>query len=144
MACEGFNENVGRELVYDLFLKYESWKHSFGAFDVMDACFSIFCALKKHGYSGPQIDEVYIDEVQDFTQAELRLFLEVCADKNALFLTGDTCQTIARGVGFRFEELTTMFFDLKQSQLREFDEVGVKLADVPKAQICQVPEIPHT
>ena len=31
----------------------------------------------------------------------LRLLLEVCVDKNALFLTGDTGQTIARGVGFR-------------------------------------------
>jgi superfamily I DNA and RNA helicase len=53
--------------------------------------------------------QVYVDEVQDFTQSELRLFLEICANKNALLLTGDTCQTIARGVGFRFEELTTMF-----------------------------------
>ena len=35
---------------------------------------------------------------------------QVCADKNALFFTGDTCQTIARGVGFRFEDLTTMFY----------------------------------
>ena len=44
---------------------------------------------------------MYVDEVQDFTQAELRLFLEVTHDRNALFLTGDTCQTISRGVGFR-------------------------------------------
>lgn len=35
-------------------------------------------------------------------------------DKNGLFFTGDTCQTIARGVGFRFEELTTMFWDLAE------------------------------
>ena len=32
---------------------------------------------------------------------KLRLFLEVTHDRNALFLTGDTCQTISRGVGFR-------------------------------------------
>ena len=47
-------------------------------------------------------------QVQDFTQTQLRLFLLVAADPNSLFLTGDTCQTIARGVGFRFEELQTM------------------------------------
>lgn len=50
------------------------------------------------------------------SQVELRLFLEVCKDKNALLLTGDTCQTIARGVGFRFEELKTMFFNAKIAQ----------------------------
>lgn len=80
----------------------EAWKEAFGAYDVMDACASIFRALQRQGgYTGPRIDEMYVDEVQDFTQAELRLFLEVTHDRNALFLTGDTCQTISRGVGFR-------------------------------------------
>ena len=66
---------------------------------------------KKHGYPGAVIDSLVVDEVQDFTQAELRLFLECCSDKNGLFLTGDTCQTIARGVGFRFEDVRRMFCD---------------------------------
>ena len=79
--------------------------------------------------------------MQDFTQAELSLFLEACADKNALLLTGDTCQTIARGVGFRFEELTTMFYNMKVAQARQLEARGVRLADVPKEQLCQVPEI---
>ena len=70
---------VGRELVYDLFLKYEAWKECFGAYDVMDATYAIYSALREEGYSGPRLDEVYVDEVQDFTQAELRLFLEVPA-----------------------------------------------------------------
>ena len=38
---------------------------------------------------------------QDFTQAELLLGLRVVADPNGMFLCGDTCQTIARGIGFR-------------------------------------------
>lgn len=84
--------------------------------------YHIFCELKQRGYQGDPIHEIYVDEVQDFTQAELRLFLEVCVDKNALFLTGDTCQTIARGVGFRFEELTTMFARLLQQQQQEETE----------------------
>ena len=77
---------------------------------------------------GPRIDEVYVDEVQDFTQAELRLFLEVCHDKNALFLTGDTCQTIARGVGFRFEDLTTMFYHLAEVPQRAHPRARVGLS----------------
>jgi hypothetical protein len=42
------------------------------------------------------------DEVQDFTQAELLMDLRLVSDPNGLFLCGDTAQTIARGVGFRF------------------------------------------
>lgn len=122
-----------RDLIYDLFLRYESWKAVFRAFDVMDAVLHIYREIQCNGYPGDPIHEVYIDEVQDFTQAELRLFIAVCSDKNALFLTGDTCQTIARGVGFRFEELTTMFKRLQQAQesaapersLPEFDRIKV-------------------
>ena len=68
---------VGRDLVYDLYLKYEAWKEAIGAYDVMDACFAIYTALRAEGYRGPRLDEIYVDEVQDFTQAEIRLFLEV-------------------------------------------------------------------
>jgi hypothetical protein len=39
---------------------------------------------------------------------EAELLLDVrLADPNALFYCGDTCQTIARGVGFRFEDVRT-------------------------------------
>lgn len=132
----------GRSQVYDMYLKYEAWKEQCGAYDVMDACASIYGALARQGgYKGPRIDEIYVDEVQDFTQAELLLFLEACSDKNALLFTGDTCQTIARGVGFRFEELTTMFYNLRERQLRHLQVRGVQLADVPREQLCQVPEV---
>ena len=40
------------------------------------------------------------------------------ADPNSLFLTGDTCQTIARGVGFRFAELQSMFHELHERDPR--------------------------
>lgn len=40
--------------------------------------------------------------MQDFTQAELLMDLRIVSDPNGLFLCGDTAQTIARGVGFRF------------------------------------------
>ncbi len=39
---------------------------------------------------------------QDFTQAELLMDLRIVEDPNGLFLCGDTAQTIARGIGFRF------------------------------------------
>ena len=74
---------VGRDLVYDLYLKYEAWKEAIGAYDVMDACFAIYTALRAEGYRGPRLDEIYVDEVQDFTQAEIRLFLEVGLPRSA-------------------------------------------------------------
>lgn len=46
-----------------------------------------------------------VDEVQDLTQNAISLFM-MLAEKN-VFFSGDTAQTIAKGVGFRF-------FDLKQ------------------------------
>ena len=42
-------------------------------------------------------------QVQDFTQAELHLDLRVVSDPNSIFYCGDTAQTIARGVGFRWD-----------------------------------------
>ena len=31
----------GREMVYELYLKYEAWKEMLGAYDVMDACYAV-------------------------------------------------------------------------------------------------------
>ena len=66
---------------------------------------------------------------------------QVCHDKNGLFFTGDTCQTIARGVGFRFEELTTMFHHVRARQLSELAAAGWQLDDLPRHQRVRVPEI---
>ena len=132
---------VGREYVYELYLKYEAWKEAFGAYDVLDACFHIYRGLRAGGYRGPPLDEIYVDEVQDFTQAELRLFLEVARDKNRLFFTGDTCQTIARGVGFRFEDLKSMFYELGEQQRLELSRRGLRAEDVAKQTLVRVPKV---
>ena len=50
---------------------------------------------------GNLLRSIAISPPQDFTQAELLLALRVVADPNGLFMCGDTCQTIARGIGFR-------------------------------------------
>mmetsp|Transcript_32024 Transcript_32024/g.31727 ORF Transcript_32024/g.31727 Transcript_32024/m.31727 type:complete len:832 (-) Transcript_32024:2782-5277(-) len=53
-----------------------------------------------------------VDEVQDLTPATLYLLIQVTQQK--LFFSGDTAQTIAKGVGFRFCELSRLF---KESHL---------------------------
>ena len=51
-------------------------------------------------------DKVYVDEVQDNTQAEIGLFLLVARlNTDALFLAGDPAQSVVEGVDFRFEEV---------------------------------------
>ena len=51
-------------------------------------------------------DKVYVDEVQDNTQAEIALFFLVAGmNTRALFLAGDPAQAVVEGVDFRFEEI---------------------------------------
>ncbi len=57
--------------------------------------------------------ELYIDETQDFTQAELAVILKCCRYPNRSFLAGDTAQTIIKGISFRFEDLKSLFHGLK-------------------------------
>ena len=45
----------------------------FGAYDVMDAVYHIHRELRRDGYQGDRIDEIYIDEVQDKNVAESQL-----------------------------------------------------------------------
>ena len=64
-------------------------------------------------------DRVYVDEVQDCTQAEIALFL-VAAGMNtqALFLAGDPAQAVAEGVDFRFEEVRAVVYRLSNGRER--------------------------
>ena len=73
--------------------------------DVINHCYK---QLTKYPYEGIPIHFAVHDEVQDATQAELSLYMLIANSNNLLF-TGDTCQTIARGVGFRFSDLRSLF-----------------------------------
>ena len=43
------------------------------------------------GYEGDEwvIHQIFVDETQDFTQAELCLLIRCCQNPNDMFLTGD-------------------------------------------------------
>jgi len=99
-----------RTRVYYSFLAYESKKRSLGAFDLQDIIFHLFTRLRYEGYRGTPLHSITIDEVQDFSQSTLQLLMMMCKQQNGFFFTGDTCQTIARGVGFRFRELQGLFY----------------------------------
>ena len=61
------------------------------------------------------IHNFYIDEVQDFTEAELFLLLNLSHCPNGNFLCGDSAQSIMRGVSFRFTDVRSLFHELNES-----------------------------
>jgi superfamily I DNA/RNA helicase len=72
---------------------------------------------------GLNFDRVYVDEVQDYTQAEMLLFLLSGATSpqrgsnlnfNSLFLAGDPVQAVREGVSFRFEDVRGIAFALNK------------------------------
>ena len=98
-----------REIAYNLFKRYEEIKRRNGYFDDGDLVFNLFQRLSQLNDVNWCVHQFYIDEVQDFTQAELTLLLHCCRWPNGLFLTGDTAQSIMRGVSFRFSDLQSVF-----------------------------------
>ena len=106
-----------RQEIYEVFKKYQHFIKHRAEESLFDECefihnlFGRLCKLKEVPFS---IHSFYVDEVQDFTQAELSILLRCCKDPNNLFLTGDTAQSIMRGVSFRFSDLRSLFYKAKK------------------------------
>ncbi|XP_057251294.1 uncharacterized protein LOC130589375 [Beta vulgaris subsp. vulgaris] len=100
-----------REMIYQIFEDYEKKKVVRGEFDLADLVNDLHCRLKCEKYEGEIMDFVYIDEVQDLTLKQLALFKYICNNVEEGFVfAGDTAQTIARGVNFRFEDIKCLFY----------------------------------
>lgn len=120
-CADGTDKLPGRALVFKLYQKYEETKRTRNnttarkAYDCCDVGFHLLRALQNKEHKGlPGITHLYVDEVQDFLLQHLELLMLCCEDKNGLVFCGDTCQTIARGVEFRFADLMSLFHRLKQ------------------------------
>lgn len=77
------------------------------AYDLIDVVNYINTQFRWSGYYGPSIHYLMIDEVQDLPHSIIYLLSRVA--EQGVFFSGDTAQTIAKGVGFRFGDLKTMF-----------------------------------
>lgn len=73
----------------------------------MDAVNYILNRIRYCGYEGPEIHYIMIDEVQDLPHAIVYLLSKTAT--YGVFYSGDTAQTIAKGVGFRFCDLRSLF-----------------------------------
>lgn len=102
-----------RDKIYSLFLKYEKQKRENNEYDIADLVTHLYLELQKSGgFLGEKMHFLYVDEVQDFTQAQIALFKFICSNLEQGFIfAGDTAQTIARGVGFRFEDARRLYYE---------------------------------
>ncbi|XP_023410615.2 TPR and ankyrin repeat-containing protein 1 isoform X1 [Loxodonta africana] len=103
------NFKEDRSEIYSLFCLYQQIRSQKGYFDEEDVLYNLSRRLSKLQVLPWSIHELYGDEIQDFTQAELALLMKCVNDPNAMFLTGDTAQSIMRGVAFRFSDLRSLF-----------------------------------
>eukprot|EP00439_Symbiodinium_sp_Y106_P071347 s161_g12.t2 len=94
-----------RDRLYNLFLEYERTKKAINGFDRMDVAFDVLRRLQQHGYKGPRIHHLYVDEVQDLAQIEAVLMMRMVANPQAIVFVGDTCQTVSSETDFRFKDL---------------------------------------
>ncbi|XP_019630930.1 PREDICTED: LOW QUALITY PROTEIN: TPR and ankyrin repeat-containing protein 1-like [Branchiostoma belcheri] len=121
-----------RDKIYDIFLAYQHEKRQRHMFDEMDFVHNLYKRLAHAEDVGWSIHQVYVDETQDFTQAELALLIRCCCDPNEMFFTGDTAQSIMRGVSFRFKDLRSLFHKARES-----------LQQMGKRTAVQVPDMYH-
>ncbi|PIN12997.1 RNA helicase [Handroanthus impetiginosus] len=112
-----------REMIYSIFEDYEKMKLERGEFDLADFVIDIHLRLKNENLLGDKMDFVYIDEVQDLTMRQISLFRYICNNVDEGFVfSGDTAQTIARGIDFRFEDIRSLFYNefVMKSENHEF------------------------
>ncbi|XP_020222260.1 uncharacterized protein LOC109804810 [Cajanus cajan] len=100
-----------RDIIYDIYQSYEKMKMDRGDFDLADIVIDLHRRLKINRYEGDEMHFVYIDEVQDLTMNQIALFKYVCKNVDEGFVfCGDTAQTIARGIDFRFQDIKSLFY----------------------------------
>ena len=105
-----------RAEIYVLYMEYCRLKQELAMYDENDLVYHVYRRLTTADGAAPDwvIHKFYVDETQDFTQAELCLLIRCSADPNTMFFTGDTAQSIMRGVAFRFEDLRSLFHYIKE------------------------------
>ncbi|KAK0573842.1 hypothetical protein LWI29_014378 [Acer saccharum] len=100
-----------RERIYDIFLNYEKMKVERSDFDLADLVIDLHRRLKDENCLVDEMNFVYVDEVQDLTMNQIALFKYICNNVDEGFVfSGDTAQTIARGIDFRFQDIRALFY----------------------------------
>lgn len=102
-----------RDIAYQIFEKYEGHMKEKKLWDEADRVASIVASLYEQSDVRLSIkhNRIYVDEIQDFTQAEVAMFF-LCCDPGCLFLAGDPAQAVEEGVDFRFEDIRVVAHEM--------------------------------
>jgi superfamily I DNA/RNA helicase len=103
-----------REKAYSAYEQYDKYmKLNPGRWDDCDRVISILRGLSGNFEVREKLSrsKVYVDEIQDYTQAEISIFFTLCS-RGGLFLAGDPAQSVVEGVEFRFEEVRSVAYHL--------------------------------
>jgi hypothetical protein len=108
-----------RKQIYTLFKKYkerlQGQRYNKGCRDECDRVRDLYLKLRqkivKTKFRG-EAEEIYIDEVQDFTEAEIAVITMSCSRSGSMFLTGDTAQAVTKGISFRFEDIRQLLREM--------------------------------
>lgn len=104
--------SLNRERIYKIFQDYEKMKMRRGEFDIADYVMNLHHRLKNKKLVGDKMDFVYVDEVQDLSMRQISLFKYLCKNvREGFVFSGDTAQTISRGVDFRFQDIRSLFYN---------------------------------
>lgn len=122
-----------RERIYDIFLDYEKMKQEKEEYDLADLVIDLHHRLEVIQYTGEQMDFVYVDEVQALSMMQIALLKYLCRNVNSGFIfSTNTVQTIARGVGFRFQDIRFMFYKEFVSRVKpDGKDVSAGLMKIP-------------
>lgn len=109
--------------VYTIFKRYEQTMIDFDLWDNCDRIMSLLRKMEGIKSSNPNLfqqltkSKTYIDECQDYTQAECLLFFYLSGPGN-LFFAGDPAQSVVEGVEFRFKDIKSVehFIGKKQNK----------------------------
>lgn len=77
-----------RNSIYDISARYDEYKRQRNMFDETDLVHNVFDRLRKSPITPWVLHQIYVDETQDFTQAELCLLIRLCQNPNEMFMTG--------------------------------------------------------
>ena len=111
-----------RKDVYRIYINYQSELKANDMWDDTDRVLRILTESKLEPLGtcynqDTDYTKVYVDEIQDCTQAEIILFfLAAGFNSKSLFLAGDPVQSVVPGVDFRFEEIRSIVYQLSNGQ----------------------------
>eukprot|EP00548_Thalassiothrix_antarctica_P009031 CAMPEP_0194155752 /NCGR_PEP_ID=MMETSP0152-20130528/65748_1 /TAXON_ID=1049557 /ORGANISM="Thalassiothrix antarctica, Strain L6-D1" /LENGTH=1150 /DNA_ID=CAMNT_0038862877 /DNA_START=111 /DNA_END=3563 /DNA_ORIENTATION=+ len=114
-----------RRRAYDIFEVYQRLLDKNGWWDEVDKARHVYTTMEEkftelvgEGVM-PLYTHIYVDEIQDITQAEIALLFLVSGNNyKAMFFAGDTAQTVSQGVDFRFEEIRSIVYGISEGRFR--------------------------